>query len=152
MNWSIDFAPLLPDPLLWLLALVALALVVLLFVRGTRGALLRLAALTALLLALLNPTLREEERERLANVAIVVLDELTSQRLAKRPEETAAIKADLEAKLGRFPSSPSNGLTAAKPASSTAAGPTCLPISTPPSMTRRPIALRASFRDRRTGA
>ncbi|MEZ5900426.1 MAG: hypothetical protein AB7S74_01420 [Hyphomicrobium sp.] len=103
MNWSIDFAPLLPDPLLWLLALVALALVVLLLVRGTRGALLRLAALAALILALLNPTLREEEREPLANVAIVVLDESTSQRLAKRPEETAAIKSELESKLGKIP-------------------------------------------------
>lgn len=103
MNWSIDFAPLLPDPLLWLLILVALALITLLFVRGTRGALLRLAALGSLILALLNPTLREEERESLENVAIVVLDESTSQRLAKRPEEMAAIKADLEGKLGKIP-------------------------------------------------
>ncbi len=103
MNWSIDFAPLLPDPLLWLLIVVALALITLLFVRGTRGALLRLAALGSLILALLNPTLREEERESLENVAIVVLDESTSQRLAKRPEEMAAIKADLEAKLGKIP-------------------------------------------------
>lgn len=103
MNWSIDFAPLLPDPLLWLLILVALALITLLFVRGTRGALLRLAALGSLILALLNPTLREEERESLENVAIVVLDESTSQRLAKRPQEMDAIKTDLEAKLGKIP-------------------------------------------------
>jgi hypothetical protein len=103
MNWSIDFAPLLPDPLLWLLILVALALITVLFVRGTRGALLRLAALGSLILALLNPTLREEERESLENVTIVVLDESTSQRLAKRPEELAAIKADLEGKLGNIP-------------------------------------------------
>lgn len=103
MNWSVDFAPLLPDPLLWLLALVALGLIILLLVRGTRGALLRLAALTALILALLNPTLREEERESLANVAIVVLDESTSQRLASRPEQMAAIKSDLEAKFADIP-------------------------------------------------
>lgn len=122
MNWSIDFAPLLPDFLLWLLALVALALVVLLLVRGTRGALLRLAALAALVLALLNPTLREEEREPLANVAIVVLDESTSQRLAKRPEETAAIKADLEAKLGKIPQLTVKWVDGGKANEQTAAG------------------------------
>ena len=103
MNWSVDFAPLLPPPLLWVLALLALALIIVLFIRRARGALLRLAALAALLLALLNPTLREEERESLANVAIVVLDQSTSQRLAQRPEQTAAIKADLEAKFAKIP-------------------------------------------------
>ena len=103
MNWSIDFAPLLPPPLLWVLALIALALIIVLLVRRTRGALLRLAALGALILALLNPTLREEERESLPNVAIVVLDQSTSQRLAKRPEEMEAIKADLDLKLGKIP-------------------------------------------------
>ena len=62
MNWSVDFAPLLPDPILWVLALAALALVALLIVRRSRGAFLRLASLAAMIAALLNPTLREEER------------------------------------------------------------------------------------------
>ena len=122
MNWSIDFAPLLPTPLLWLLALVAAALVTVLLVRGTRGALLRLAALTALILALLNPTLREEERESLANVAIVVLDGSTSQQLAKRPEETAAIKKELEAKLAKIPNLTVKWVDAGKPSEAAAAG------------------------------
>ncbi len=103
MNWSIDFSPLLPGPILWVLVVVALALIGLLFLRRTRGAWLRLAALGALLAALFNPTLREEEREKLANVAIVVVDESTSQKLSHRPEESAAIKTELEAKLGKIP-------------------------------------------------
>ena len=122
MNWSIDFAPLLPTPILWMLALVALALIALLFVRRTRGALLRLAALTALILALLNPTLREEERESLANVAIVVLDGSTSQQLAKRPQETAAIKTELEAKLAKIPNLTVKWVDGGKPGETTAAG------------------------------
>ena len=122
MNWSIDFAPMLPGPFLWLLALLAAALIGLLFFRRTRGALLRLAALGALLLALLNPTLREEERESLNNVAIVVLDESTSQKLAKRPEELAAIKADLEGKLAKIPKLNVKWVVGAKPGDQTAAG------------------------------
>ncbi len=122
MNWSIDFSPMLPGPFLWFLALLAAALLGLLFFRRTRGALLRLAALGALLLALLNPTLREEERESLNNVAIVVLDESTSQKLAKRPEELAAIKTELEGKLAKIPKLNIKWVVGAKPGEQTAAG------------------------------
>ena len=122
MNWSVDFSPLLPGPILWVLVALAIALVALLFVRRTRGAWLRLAALGALLAALFNPTLREEEREKLANVAIVVVDESTSQKLAKRPEETAAIKSDIEAKLGKIPNLTTKWVQGGVPNDKAAAG------------------------------
>jgi hypothetical protein len=101
-SWTIDFAPMLPGPLLWAGAVAALALVVLLFFRRTRGAPLRALALAALLLALLNPTLKEEQRENLGNIAIAVMDESTSQTLAGRPEQARAIKTDLEGKLAKI--------------------------------------------------
>ena len=122
MNWSVDFAPLLPGPVLWLLVALAVALVALLLWRRSRGAWLRLAALAAMLAALFNPTLREEERENLANVAIVVLDESTSQKLAGRPEQSAAIKSDLEAKFAKIPNLNIKWVTGAKPSDTTAAG------------------------------
>lgn len=103
MNWSIDFAPLLPAPVFWAAAVVAALLVGLLLWRRTRGAALRAAALAALIAALANPTLRQEERETLANIAIVVLDESTSQALEKRPEQMRAIRTDLEQKLKAIP-------------------------------------------------
>lgn len=103
MNWSIDFAPILPWPFIIAGAVIALALVGLLVFRRSRGAFLRALALGALLLALMNPTLRQEERENLGNIAIVVMDESTSNTLADRPEQAQAIRADLEAKLGQFP-------------------------------------------------
>ena len=78
-------------------------LVALLFLRRTRGAALRTAALAALFAALANPTLREEERETLANIAIVVVDESTSQALASRPEQTAAIRDAAREKLSADP-------------------------------------------------
>ena len=79
MNWSIDFAPLIPEPWLWAAAAVAAVLCVLLLLRRSRGAALRALALAAVIAALANPTLRQEDRERLANIALVVMDESTSQ-------------------------------------------------------------------------
>ncbi len=102
MNWSIDFAPLIPEPLFWTVAAIAALLVGLMFLRGTRGSTMRALAVAAMLLALANPTLREEERDYLANIAIVVVDETTSQALAGRPEQSASIRAELENKLGRL--------------------------------------------------
>jgi hypothetical protein len=102
MSWSIDISPMLPAPLFWGAAALAVILVAALLLRRTRGATLRALALAALLAALANPTLRQEERESLANIAIVVTDQSTSQTIAGRPEQTEAIKSDLEAKLGRL--------------------------------------------------
>ncbi|GAF82721.1 unnamed protein product, partial [marine sediment metagenome] len=103
MNWSIDFAPVLPAPVFWVVGAIAIALVGYLLLRGSRGALLRTAALAALIAALANPILRQEERESLSNVAIVIIDESASQTLGQRPKQTAAVKADLEAKLAKIP-------------------------------------------------
>ena len=115
MNWSIDFAPLIPEPWLWAAAAIAAVLCVLLVLRRSRGAALRALALAALIAALANPTLRQEDRERLANIALVVLDESTSQSLDKRPEQSAAIRAELEAKLGAIPNLDVKYVTAARP-------------------------------------
>jgi hypothetical protein len=103
MSWSIDTAPLLPAPVFWGAVIVALLLIGLLLFRHARGALMRAAALGALLLALANPTLRQEERESLGNIALVVVDESVSQSIAGRPAQTAAIQKDLEAKLAAVP-------------------------------------------------
>ncbi len=116
MNWSIDFAPMVPTPIFWAAGALAVVLVALLLYRHSRGALLRALALAALIAALANPTLREEERESLANIAIVIVDESTSQTLAQRPEQARAIKADVEAKLGKIPNLQVKWVTGARPA------------------------------------
>ncbi len=122
MNWSITFAPLVPLPVLTVLAIVALGLVVALLVRRSRGALIRLAALAALIAALLNPILKQEQRESLANVAIVVLDESPSQKLADRTKQMDAIRGDLETKLGKIPNLNIKWVAAGIPGEQTAAG------------------------------
>ncbi len=115
MNWSIDFAPILPWPVIIAGAIVALLLIGLLAFRRSRGTVLRALALAALVLALMNPTLRQEERENLGNIAIVVMDESTSNALASRPEQAKAIRSDLEAKLGQIPGLQVRWITAARP-------------------------------------
>jgi hypothetical protein len=122
MSWSIDFAPVLPTPIVWGAVAIAVLLVGYLLVHRSRGALLRACALAALITALANPTLREEQRESLANVAIVILDESASQTLGKRKEQTAAVKADLEAKLGKIPNLTVKWVPASRPGAATTPG------------------------------
>jgi hypothetical protein len=114
-NWSIDFAPFLPGPFFVIAVIIALALVGLLLWRRSRGALLRALVITALLAALANPILREEERESLANIALVLVDESTSQTLAQRPAQAQAIRADLEKKLKGIKNLEVKWFTAARP-------------------------------------
>ena len=123
---------------------MAVVLVVLLLFRRSRGALLRALSLAALLLALANPTLRQEERESLANIAIVVIDESTSQTIAGRPEQTAAIRRELETRLAasticRCAGSPPPSPPARRPPART-----CSPISTARLPTPRPTGWPAS--------
>src|SRR5262245_26462787 len=121
-SWSIDFSPMLPGPYFWAAAVLASALVLLLLLRRNRGAMLRALSLAALLLALANPTLRQEERESLANIAIVVIDESMSQTIAGRPEQAAAIRSELESKLAGIGNLQVRWVHSSKPTGEAAAG------------------------------
>ena len=145
MSWSIDFAPMVPAPLFWAGVVLAAMLVVAAAGAAHARRLLRALSLAALLLALANPTLRQEERESLANIAIVVTDESLSQTIAGRPEQTAAIKRELEAELGDINNLQVRWVSVlqARPASRPPA-PTCSPTSTARSPTRRPTGSPAS--------
>jgi hypothetical protein len=84
MAWSLHFAPLLPLWLLIGLGALGLCLAIAgLFLRA-RGALLRMLAFAALLLALAHPVLLEEERAPERDVALVVLDQSSSQTIGDR--------------------------------------------------------------------
>lgn len=81
---DIAFAPLLPPWLLAALAVAAALPVGYALARRARGAPWRALAAAALLLALVEPTLVSEEREPLADVAAVVIDESRSQGIGDR--------------------------------------------------------------------
>ncbi|SIQ21637.1 hypothetical protein SAMN05880590_102625 [Rhizobium sp. RU35A] len=100
---EIQFAPFLPWQVLALLGLFAACLVVFSLWRGLRGALLRALALAALLLALANPTLLQEERAPLSTIVPVVVDRSQSQDTAERRAQTDAALAQLRDRLARFP-------------------------------------------------
>jgi hypothetical protein len=122
MSWTIDTQPLLPGPVFWTAVLIAVSLIGYLLYRHARGASLRALALGALFLALTNPTLRQEEREGLPNIALVVVDESTSQTIAGRPEQAAAIKRDLDAKLAAIPNLQVRTIVSSKPTGDNATG------------------------------
>lgn len=84
---SVQFAPLLPWAGIAALG-VALALVLAVaFWRRAGGALWRFAIGALLLLALANPSLVNEQRENLPDVALLVVDESASNRIAERARQ-----------------------------------------------------------------
>jgi len=92
MNYSLAFAPELPVTLIIaLLALILVPIALGLF-RRVRGSLLRLLAFAALALALFNPSLLLEERDRLTSIVAVVSDTSSSQSLDGRAAQTSAAK------------------------------------------------------------
>lgn len=96
------FAPWIP---LWALAALAgLALLLVAFGlwRRARGILVRAALFAVLLLALANPSLYREERQRLDDIVLLVHDDSPSQKLDLRPEQTARTLAELRERLGRL--------------------------------------------------
>jgi hypothetical protein len=103
MNWTIEFLPILPAPYLIVAGALTALIALLLIWRGRRGALMRIASLALLLLALSNPNLKQEEREKLSNIAVVVLDESASQRIAGRAERTQQLRAELAQSLAAIP-------------------------------------------------
>ena len=103
MNWSIDFAPVLRAPFFWAAGALALLLVGYLLFRRSRGALLRAAALAALIAALANPyAARGAAREPLQRRDRRRRREREPD-LGDRKAQTAAVKAELEAKLKKIP-------------------------------------------------
>src|SRR5690606_10690059 len=102
MNWSLSFEPLLSW--FWIVALMTpVALLVLLsLILRMRGAALRVAALAALGIALVNPVLLDEQREPLQSVVALVVDRSQSQDIGDRMATTDAAVEELRARLARF--------------------------------------------------
>lgn len=102
-DMTLTFAPFLPWFAIIILAVAALLLFVLGLWRGVRGAWLRGVALAALLLAILNPLLTQEEREQLSTIVPVIVDRSQSQDTAERAKMTDDALAQLQDRLSRFP-------------------------------------------------
>lgn len=101
MAWDIVFEPVLPLLLIAALAVPGIAALAYSAFRRARGAPWRTAALAVLVLALLNPTVRQEEREAVPDVAAIVVDRSQSQEIGERPEETSAALTAIGERLAR---------------------------------------------------
>jgi hypothetical protein len=99
---SIGWAPLLPWPLVTILAVLALATIALALWRRAPGVWWRAGAAAALLAALANPSLVKEQRAALDDVVLVVVDESPSQGIAPRPAQSEAALAHLTQALDRL--------------------------------------------------
>lgn len=100
---AVDFDPLLPLPLLAVLAALAALLLGLAFWRRAGGAPLRAFVIAVLLLALANPRLVQESREGLPDIALMLVDESASTSVGERRSEAAAARAAIEEQARRTP-------------------------------------------------
>ena len=99
MTGTVLFDPLLPWPVLAILAAVVLAGVVLASVRGLSGWALRGVAGLVVLAALTGPAFQQEDRAPLTDIVIIAEDQSASQRLPGRPEQTGSAADAIEASL-----------------------------------------------------
>jgi hypothetical protein len=103
MAFSVEFFPLLPVSWLVAFAIAATLVLAAILVRRTRGVFLRALAIACFFAALLNPSLRQEDRKPLSNIAIVAVDESSSMQLAGRQQRADEVERDVRARLGAIP-------------------------------------------------
>jgi len=103
-GWDIIFDPSLPVSLVIFLGTIGALVVAYAAWRGARSAGWRLGALIITLLAILNPTIRQEDRDPVDDVAVVVVDQSQSMTIntkdgTTRAADAAATLKATEAKL-----------------------------------------------------
>ncbi|TDP46152.1 hypothetical protein [Zavarzinia compransoris] len=119
MTIGFDFAPLVDGWLIAGLAALLLPLVALALARRSRGGLLRLGLVLAVLAVLVNPIASEESRRPLSDIALIAVDRSASQGIAGRPAETDTALAGLKDRLARQPGLEVREITIASDANGT---------------------------------
>ncbi len=99
---DITWAPLLPVPFIAVAGPLITGLLVVALVRGMPGVPWRAVAAAVTLLAVLNPSLVEEHREGLADLAVVLVDRSPSMTLGDRPALTESALKNLGERLARL--------------------------------------------------
>ncbi|MEZ2130518.1 MULTISPECIES: hypothetical protein [unclassified Sinorhizobium] len=100
---TLDFSPFLPWPVLAVLAAIVAVIAVFAIWRRIRGAWIRSLAALALLTALANPVLLQEDRDPLSTVVPVIVDRSQSQQTPERRAMTEQGLTELKEQFARFP-------------------------------------------------
>ena len=103
MTGTLVLDPLIPLVLLYGVAGLALLSLILAVWRRLGGWWLRGLASLALLAALANPAIQQEDRDPLSDIVIMVVDESASQRIGVRPDQNAAAIANITTEVARQP-------------------------------------------------
>lgn len=103
MNQTLAFQPLLSPGYIIILMSIALATVLAGIILRRRGFFLRLLALAALALAIINPVIVEEQREPLKSIVGIVIDRSPSQNYDGREKDTDEAVNALKEKLKQYP-------------------------------------------------
>ena len=103
MTWSIAFDPFFSWPVLAALGIPAAILALVLLAARTHGALVRILAIAAQILALANPVMLREERDPMKSVVSLVVDRSQSQSIGDRTAQADKVEAALKESLARFP-------------------------------------------------
>jgi hypothetical protein len=99
VKFDVLYQPFVSWPIWWIALLAGLALVALQIFKRRRGGVLRLLTLGLLLAALANPILSFDQREKLNDVALLLIDKSASQMVGKRSQQTADMAADIQKKI-----------------------------------------------------
>jgi len=102
MTGSLVFAPMVPLPLIALMAAVGLALVAVGLLRGARGTMMRAVVLATLATALANPLAVREEHQPQRDVAVVAVDRSASQLVGGRQAQTDETLKAIGERLARL--------------------------------------------------
>ena len=101
-SMSIHFAPLLPGAVIYALVAATILFILLSALLFRRGLLGRSLVSAAFLLVLLNPSLLEEDRQPIADTAIIVVDQSASQNFGDRTTRTEDALNAVTSLLGKY--------------------------------------------------
>ncbi len=99
MSWTLAIAPLIPTALLAILAIAGAALVIFGIARRARGVWVRALCLVAFVALLTNPSLVQEDRDAIPDIAILAVDQSASQDIGTRNEITAEARRVIESRI-----------------------------------------------------
>lgn len=97
---QVHFEPLIAQGWLIAFAIIGLVLCAVCYWQHRQGLVLRGLCVALFLLALLNPSLLQKEREPVKDVAVLLIDESMSQNMSNRAERTRDAAAYLEGRIG----------------------------------------------------